>query len=327
MSAVDLQADIILRLKSSQRYFTREELAGACGVKPMDITTAVRELIDRGYRIDEIPGEGYRFVDTPGLIDGADIRSALNTKVLGTEVFTFKRVTSTNDVAATLARGGAHEGTLVVAEEQSRGRGRLGRSWFSPAGSGLWFSIVLRPVMKAENSSTIPLVVALGIADGLEQRYGVKAGLKWPNDVLVAGRKICGILTEAEFVNQRVSFVVAGIGLNVLTEQGDFPPELTGIATSLKIESDQEISRTGVLACVMEAIEDKYVKLCDRGFSALKKELLRRSLTIGKMTRVMTAKGIVEGVAADFDESGALVLRRDNGSSERIVAGDVAAIR
>lgn len=322
----DLEVDIILRLKSSQRYFTRGELADACGVTAEDITKAIRDLTDRGYRIDHIAGEGYRLLGTPGAIDGADIRSALQTGFLGKEVFTFGRVTSTNDVAVALARGGADEGTLVVAEEQSRGRGRLGRTWFSPAGLGLWFSLVLRPSLMAEDSPIISLVVALGIAEGLEQRYGVKAGLKWPNDLLVGGRKICGILAEAEFVKRRVRFVVVGIGLNVLAGRNDFPAELASTATSLRLETDEEIARTDVLACVTGGIEDKYKTLCDRGFAAVKDELLGRSLLIGKVTRVMTAKGAVEGLAADIDHAGALVLRKDSGSCERIIAGDVVGI-
>jgi len=322
----DLEVDIILNLKKAQRYVAPGELSIACKVTEAEVWDAIGELSDRGYRIDHVPGDGYRLVGTPELIDGADIRSDLHGNVLGTEVFTFGRVTSTNDVAVSLARGGSPEGTLVIAEEQARGRGRLGRVWFSPPGCGLWFSLILRPSLSAEASATISLAAAAGVAESLEEAYGIKAQIKWPNDVLVGGKKICGILTEAEFVGKRVSFVVVGIGINVLTGKDEFPDDIVDIATSVAIETGRKVSRTGVLAQVVGAIEGNYTELRDNGFARLREKLLGRSALIGKMTRVKTPEGVVEGMAVDIDITGALLLRRDNGSTERLVAGEVIGI-
>ncbi len=322
----DLEVTIIVKLKGAGRYMAPGELSDACEATGAEVSAAVRELAARGYRIDHVPGEGYRLVGTPDRLDGADIRSEFHRNVLGAEVFTFGRVTSTNDVAVALARGGSPEGTLVIAEEQSRGRGRLGRTWFSPPGSGLWFSIILKPAFRAEDSSIISLAAAAGVAESLEEGYGVKARLKWPNDVLVGGRKICGILTEAEFIDDRVRFVVLGIGINVLTGTGEFPRDIADIATSLAIETDRQISRTGVLARVVNAIEDNYIDLRDNGFAGLRKKLLERSALIGKMIRVKTPEGVVDGVATNIDLTGALLLRRESGATERIIAGDVTRI-
>jgi BirA family biotin operon repressor/biotin-[acetyl-CoA-carboxylase] ligase len=322
----DLEVDIILNLKTAQTYVTPAELGAACNAGEADIRDAVAELTGRGYRIDHVPGNGYRLVDTPESIDGADIRSELHGNVLGAEVFTFGRVTSTNDVAVSLARGGSPEGTLVVAEEQARGRGRLGRVWFSPPGCGLWFSLILRPSMSAEASATISLAAAVGVAESLDEAFGIKAQIKWPNDVLAGGKKICGILTEAEFVDGRVSFVVVGIGINVLTERDQFPDDIADIATSVAIETGREVSRTGVLARVVGAIEANYVELRDSGFGGLREKLLLRSALMGKMTRVKTPEGLIEGVAADIDSTGALLLRTENGSTERLIAGEVTGI-
>jgi BirA family biotin operon repressor/biotin-[acetyl-CoA-carboxylase] ligase len=322
----DLEVGIILRLKSSARYLTPDELGRDLGVGPREIAAAMDDLISRGYRIDEVPGEGYRLLGTPAMLDGSDIETALRNTTLGSEVYTFGRVTSTNDVAVALAKGGAAEGTLVVAEEQTRGRGRQGRGWHSPPGTGLWFSVVLRPKFDAADCSTISLAFALGVASVLRARYGVRAEIKWPNDVMVGGRKICGILTEAEFKGSDVGSVVVGVGLNVLTDRTDFPPELRDTATSLKIETGDGIGRTRVLADVLEAVESRYSALYSGGFEAIRHDLLKHSLLMGRLVKVVTAAGEVDGTAQDIDRAGALIVRKDNGSLLRVIAGDVVRV-
>lgn len=322
----DPEVEIILRLKSSERYLTKEELARACGVAEAEVDAAVRDLVGRGYRIDRIPGEGYRFVGGPRVLDGSDIRAALRTSLLGKDIVTFGRVGSTNDVASALAAGGAVEGTVVVAEEQSRGRGRLGRSWHSPPGCGLWLSIVLRPPLAPDESTTVSLAGALGVASALERHYGIQARLKWPNDVLVGRRKICGILTEGEFAGTSVSFIILGMGINVLNRESDFPPEIRSIATSIRLETGRAVSRGEVLSAVLEGIEAEYLKLCRDGFESIRESILAHSLLLGKLVRVTTGRGMVEGVAHDIDDAGALIVRKENGILERVIAGDAAAI-
>jgi BirA family biotin operon repressor/biotin-[acetyl-CoA-carboxylase] ligase len=322
----DLEVGIILRLKSSAGYVTQDELGRALGVTRREVRAAMAGLIGRGYRVDEVPGEGYRLLKTPGMLDECDIRTALRSSTLGREIYTFGNLTSTNDVAAALARAGAIEGTLVVAEEQTRGRGRQGRRWHSPPGTGLWFSIVLRPAFEPAGCSTIPLAVALGLVNALRLCYAVKAEIKWPNDVMVDGRKICGILTESEFKGNRVGFVVVGVGLNVLTSSTGFPPELRDTATSLSLESPGGIGRARVLADVLEGIEREYTVLCTNGFEGIRRELLGHSLLIGRLIKVVTGRGEVVGIAHDIDQVGALIVRKDNGSFERIMAGDVVRV-
>lgn len=328
-----IEVAIILNLKRAKRYMTATELSSLCEATEPEVEAAIRGLSERGYRIDRIPGEGYRLAGTPEVIDGADLRSDLHGSLLGTEVFAFGRVTSTNDVAVSLARGGSPEGTLVIAEEQARGRGRQGRTWFSPPGCGLWFSIILRPAMSAEASSTISLAAAAGVAEALESGYGIRTRIKWPNDVLVGGRKLCGILTEAEFVNDQAKFVVVGIGINVLTSEESFPAEIAGIATSLAIEARRAgaataagISRAGVLSGVIRAVESNYLDLRDHGFGTIREKLLERSALMGRVIRVRMPDGMVEGVAADIDLGGALLLRAENGSTVRLIAGEVTGI-
>lgn len=322
----DLEVEIVLKLKSSGRYVTREEIVESCGAPPAEVAAAVAALNARGYRIDDVPGEGYRLLATPGSLDGCDIRTRLKSHLLGREILTFRRVTSTNDVASALARGGAGEGAVVIAEEQSRGRGRMGRDWHSPPGTGLWFSIILRPSFEARESSTISLAAAVGVATALDRAYGVKAQIKWPNDVMVRGRKICGILTEGEFIGNEVSFVVVGVGLNILTRSVDFPVGLRDTSTSLRLETGEEIVRTRVFSDVLASIEDRYIELCSSGFENIRRDILGRSMLVGRLVKVTTGTGGIEGVAQDIDSSGALIVRKENGAVERILAGDVVRV-
>jgi BirA family biotin operon repressor/biotin-[acetyl-CoA-carboxylase] ligase len=324
---LDPEVRIVLSLKSAGHYVTREELAQASGVDTSGVTAAIDDLLSRGYRIDVVPGEGYRLVAAPDTLDGTDLKTALRGSRLGQEILTFGKVASTNDIAIALARAGGEEGTIVVAEEQSRGRGRLGRYWHSPRGCGLWFSVILKPPLAASDSTKVSLAGALGIADALRERYGVKARIKWPNDVVVQARKICGILTESEFMEDRVRFVVMGVGLNVLNAEGDFPEDIRRIATSLRIETGAEdVARSDVLASVLKQITHRYMVLCNDGFEKIRQDLLAHSLLIGKVIKVAIGKGHVEGVAHDIDTTGALVIRKDSGTFERIVAGDVVGI-
>jgi len=321
-----LEVAVVVSLRNAGRYLTGEELGTICGTNPMEIRSAVKELVERGYSIDEVPGEGFRLIETASALDGEDIRGSLHTRVLGSEVFAFGRVGSTNDVATSLARGGAPDGALVIAEEQTRGRGRLGRRWHSPPSAGLWFSLVLRPELSAEASTTLSLAAALGVAAALEGNYAIPARIKWPNDVLVHGRKICGILTEAEFAGSALNFVVMGIGLNVMGGEADFPPELRGSATSVELEAGDGIGRRDVLIALIEEIESKYLSLREQGFSALKSELVGKSSLVGRAVRIQTGREVIEGTAVDIDDRGALILRNTDGSHERILAGDVVGV-
>jgi BirA family biotin operon repressor/biotin-[acetyl-CoA-carboxylase] ligase len=321
-----VETGVVLMLKTSRRYVTKAEIAASLGVGPEDIETTVGDLRARGYRIDEVPGHGYRLVDVPAVLDGCELRTALGTRLIGREIFAFGRVTSTNDIAFSLAGAGSPEGTLVIAEEQTRGKGRLGRGWHSAPGLGLWFSIVLRPDIDAYRSATVSLSVAVAVAGVLRDHYGADARIKWPNDVLIGSRKVCGILTEAEFRDGEVEFVVVGAGINVLHCESDFPAELSDVATSISMETAAEVGRVEVLSLILERVERIYAHLCRGGFDAIRREILPLSSLIGKMTRVETGNGVVEGVAVDIDETGALILRKENGLNDKVVAGDATLI-
>lgn len=320
----DPETEIVLRLKSSPRYVTADELAEASGESRGRVLVLVEGLRSRGYRIDEVPGEGFRLVTSPDVLTAAEIRSVLKGRLLGSSIHVYASVDSTNDVAWDLARDGAAEGTLVVADVQTGGRGRLGRKWDSPGGVGLWFSLVLRPDIEARRSCLIPLIGALGVAYALRGAYGIQAAVKWPNDVVVGPRKICGILAESELRAGRTGFIVMGVGVNVLQGRDDFGPDLGCTATSVRLETGREVRRAEALAEVLLAVEERYLRFRAEGFGQLRKQLLVLSPLIGKCTKVRTGRREVEGTALDIDENGALILRTDSGHLLTIVAGDVA---
>ena len=319
----DPEAGIVRRLKASRRYVTADELAEASGKPRRALPGLLAGLRSQGYRIDEVPGEGFRLVTSPDALTAAEIRAELGSGLLGSRIHARRSVASTNDEAFDLARAGAPEGTLVVADAQTGGRGRLGRKWDSPAGMGLWFSLVLRPDVEARQSCLISLVGALGVASALRKVYGVGAAVKWPNDVVVKSRKICGILAETELKAGRTRFIVMGVGVNVLQGPEDFGPDLAKSATSLKIETGRAVKRARVLADLLGALEEKYLQYLAEGFGEARKQLLALSPVVGKYARVRTGHKEVEGTALDIDENGALILRTDSGHLLTIVAGDV----
>jgi BirA family biotin operon repressor/biotin-[acetyl-CoA-carboxylase] ligase len=319
----DPETEIVRRLKRSPRYVTADELVEASGKSRRMLPGLIEGLRSRGYRIDEVPGEGFRLVTSPDLLTASEIGAELGGGLLGSRIHVHAAVGSTNDEAFDLARDGAAEGTLVIADAQTGGRGRLGRKWDSPGGMGLWFSLVLRPDVDARKSCLISLVGALGVASALRDVYGVGAEVKWPNDVVVGSRKICGILAESELRGGRTSFIVMGVGVNVLQGPEDFGPALAKTATSLRLETGREVRRARVLADLLLALEEKYRQYRTRGFGEARKQLLALSPLIGKSIGVRTGRKEVEGTALDIDEDGALILRTDSGHLLTIVAGDV----
>lgn len=259
-------------------------------------------------------------------MDLPEVKRALGERMFGSDVHLFQSLDSTNDTAAALAREGAAEGTLVIAEEQKCGRGRLGRGWDSQPGLGLWFSLVLRPAMDARRSSGLSLVGAVAVASALRDSCGVAAAVKWPNDVVVGARKIGGILAESMITGNQVDFAVLGIGINVLHRECDFPEELRPTATSVRITTGRVVAVAAVLGHVTAALQSRYLVFKSEGFAGVRPELLRVSCVIGKSVKVETGQGELGGTAVDIDDRGALILRTAGGEFHRLWAGDVSGL-
>jgi len=256
----------------------------------------------------------------------AEIRNELRTKILGKTIHCFDRLDSTSDRASQLAEEGAKEGTLVLAEEQIKGRGRRRRSWYSPPGLGIWMSIILRPEIVPAAAPGLSLVAGLSLAETITAELHTAAALKWPNDCLLGGKKTAGILTELSAEREKVRFVILGVGINVLHQVNDFPPELQETATSLSLATKQSVDRVHFLQEFLYQLEDNYLNFKDEGLTPFIKPYTRCCSLIGRQVKAQVGHKTVSGRAVRLDPTGALVLAR--GQTETILtAGEVIQVR
>lgn len=254
------------------------------------------------------------------------VRKGLTTRFFGKPLYCFKQLTSSNDLARELARGGASEGTAVLAETQTKGRGRHGRKWVSQEGKSLTFSIVLRPSLPQERFSELTLTAAVGVARALE-RHGFHPAIKWPNDLLLSGRKVCGILTEVGPKKDKMASAILGIGLNLTQNIGDFPAELRLTATSLKIQKKRVPSREVLLQDILSRLEEAYGWVREGRFHRVLTEWRKRSILSGKQVKVVLGGRSFFAQVQDVDERGALLVRTDVGTVERLTVGEVETLR
>lgn len=304
-----------------------EQLSRALGVSRAAVWKQVKALRELGYRIEGSPRTGYRLEGAPDLLYPREIRKELATRAFGREIFHFMRVDSTNRVAFDLARRGYPEGTLVVAEEQTAGRGRWQRSWFSPPQTGIWMSLILRPELPPAGVPQTTLVIGAACARAIHSCLGFKPAIKWPNDLLHYGKKLCGILVEMEATAEQVHFLVAGIGVNVNQEEADFPPELRETAASLRMVTGSRVDRLPLLCRILEALEEDYRDFCSKGFTAVRERWLEYEATLGKTVRVQLGGREVVGTAEDLDEDGSLLLRLADGRLLRVNSGELTLCR
>lgn len=248
----------------------------------------------------------------------------LHTQSFGRSIHHHDRVASTNDIAHQLALAGASEGTLVLAEEQFGGRGRLGRTWISEPHSGIYASLILRPKIEAREAPILNLAAAVAVSNGIRDVIGLETDIKWPNDVLVNGHKCCGILTEMSTELDKIQFVIAGIGINV--NQRKFPPELENKASSLFLETQKVISRIEVLLSVLKWFEDLYLEFLREGRAViLEKWIQRSSYASGKKVIVESGSRKISGITTGLGDDGTLQVRTENGQIETIMTGDLVA--
>jgi len=251
------------------------------------------------------------------------LRSGLVTSRIGHSLYLFHEVDSTNEEAANLAARGAPEGTVVIAEAQRRGRGRMGRRWASPKGLGIYLSVILRPPISPNRTPVLSLLGALGVAEAIERTAGLEAALKWPNDLIVGGRKVGGLLGELCAEASRLQHVILGIGINVNQDEADFEAELRQTATSLKIESGRLVDRAAVIRSVCESLDHWYDRFLSSGVAAILDGVRRRCLTLGREVVARSGDQELRGLAVDLDDEGALMIRDGRGSLHRLYAGDV----
>lgn len=300
------------------------ELAQRLGISRAAIWARIEDLRKLGYEIEASPHLGYRLASVPDVLHADDLISQLGrTKVVGRDIRVFEETTSTNDVIEKLARDGVKEGVAVFAESQTRGRGRLGRKWMSPARKGLWFSVLLRPNLRPQEATQLTVAAATALRRAIAAQTDLKPGIKWPNDIQIHGRKVAGILTELNAELDSVKYVILGIGVDVNLAAGDFPHELRKLATSLRIETGKMISRAELATAILQELDADYNRVVSGKFSAVADEWEAHCSTIGHDVAIRIGDRQIRGRAEALDEDGALLLRTDHGHLERIIGGDV----
>jgi BirA family biotin operon repressor/biotin-[acetyl-CoA-carboxylase] ligase len=267
---------------------------------------------------------GFHSNTLPGLLLPSELTKGLKTKMLGREIHYYRILPSTNLLAKDMARRGAPEGTLVVTEEQSKGQGRRGRSWFSPGKQGLLFSVILRPPLSPVLAPHLTLLAAVAVAETLREHLGVPAAIKWPNDIYLGGRKLAGILTELNAEAKKIHFAVLGVGINVNTPPGEFPISLRERVTSLQAERNCRVERIPLLQEILLKLEQYYMLYLQQEPEFILEKWREMALYLGETVLIITPKGNFSGRAVDIDQDGALLVEKAAGQVQRVLAGDVS---
>jgi BirA family biotin operon repressor/biotin-[acetyl-CoA-carboxylase] ligase len=322
------QEELILGFlsESGSDFTSGEALSGKLGLSRTAVWKRVEALRTKGYRIEAISARGYRLLEVPDRLTSLELAPLLTTHDLGRTVHHHDSVGSTNEVAFRLAQDGAEHGEVVVAEQQTAGKGRRGRAWVSPPGLNLYFSAILRPELPPQRAPELTLVAAVALAEALREQ-GTEAAIKWPNDVHLDGRKVAGILTELSAEPERVHFVIVGVGVNLNSRAEHFPDELRETATSLALATGQRVLRARFAATLWGRMEEWLDRYLEEGFDPVRARWKALSSTLGQDVLVRTDRQELRGRAEDIDPSGALMVRTEGGSLERVLAGDVEQLR
>lgn len=319
-----MKAEILTILKDTDGYVSGQELCERFGVSRTAVWKAMNQLKKEGYEIESVQNKGYHLVKTPDILSKNELVSIRKTKWVGTEICYFDVTDSTNTQAKSLGEGDAPNGTLVVAGKQESGRGRWGRSFESPAGTGIFMTLLLRPEIEPQNASMLTLVSALAVAKGIEHMVDLPVQIKWPNDIVINGKKVCGILTEMSAQMDYVNYIVIGIGINVGNEE--FPEEIKDVATSIYLESGKHVNRAMLIEKIWEEFED-YYELYEKtqDLSSLVKEYDSYLVNRGQKVRVLDSKEPYEGKAMGITDRGELIV--DTWEARRLVSAGEVSVR
>src|SRR3989338_1177033 len=308
---------------SNGEFISGEEISEKLKISRAAVWKHIEGLRKEGYEITGEPHVGYRLISTPDRLTEDEVSYGLGTKIIGKKIHSYDLTDSTMDIAHRLAQSNAPDGTVVFSDGQSKGRGRMGREWTSPKGKGVYMSLILRPDVSPADAPKITLMSAVAVANTIRKATHLGALIKWPNDILINNRKVCGILTEMSAEINTVKYIILGIGINVNTAKADLPKE----ATSLKAEVGESVARVELTQELLRELEHQYSIFKEKGFKKIIEKWRGLSHTLGEEVKIVCQNKKIEGVAGDLDMSGALVVRLDSGFTEHIMAGDVLMVR
>lgn len=320
-----MKEEILRLLRSADGYISGQELCNRFGVSRTAVWKAINQLKEAGYEIEAQQNKGYKLMAAPDLMTEAEIKSLMHTEWVAKEVLYFDTIDSTNTKAQELAEKGYQSGTLVVADKQESGKGRRGRSWVSPSGTGIFMTLMIKPDINPNNASMLTLVAALAVAKAITSVTGEEALIKWPNDIVVNGKKVCGILTEMNAQFDYINHIVVGIGINVHNES--FPEEISQMASSLMIEAGgKRFHRAQIIAETMSYFEQYYdTFLKTQDLSALVREYDELLVNRNKSVRVLDPKEPFDGKAMGITSKGELIV--DTWESRKLVSSGEVSVR
>ena len=310
-------------LREHNGFISGQEICDRFNVSRTAVWKAVNSLKKSGYEIEAVRNKGYRLIESPDVLLADELKSLLETKWFARKILYFESIDSTNNEVKRQAENGCDEDLLVIAETQTAGKGRRERHWESPAGSGIWMSFPVKPDLPPYKASMITLVAALAVAKAIADETGLKALIKWPNDIVINGKKTTGILTEMSAEMTSIHYVVIGIGINVNTET--FPDELKNTATSLSLETGSKIRRGGIIASFGKYFEKYYDDFCKtQDLSLIREEYEKLLVNIDKEVYIIEGENNKKRVAKGITDTGELIVEDENGKVENIFAGEVS---
>lgn len=318
-----MKTRILKELKATGEYVSGQELCNKFNVSRTAVWKHIKALREEGYEIESVTNKGYRLVSSPDLLSSEAISSCLNTKWLGKQLKCFDALDSTNLEIRRLAEAGAPHGTVAICEEQTMGRGRRGRSWLGEAGCGIWMSFLLRPDIAVENGSMLTLLAALSVERAIYEITGIESSIKWPNDIIINRKKVCGILTEMSMQMDEVNYIVVGLGINV--NMKGFPEDLKDKATSLQIEYGEKIQRAPLAAKVLKCFEEYYEEFIKtEDLSKFTEEY--NKLLIHMNQKVKVVRGAKEEIffSKGINSQGELIVEDAFGREQTVLSGEVS---
>ena len=308
---------------AADTFLSGQHLAELIGCSRTAVWKHIEELRKEGFELEAVRNKGYRIVKTPERITADEIRLGLTTNFIGKNIHYEESVESTQKIAHRLSNEDEPEGTIIIAEEQRSGKGRMDRTWHSPKYTGIWMSLILRPNIPLTKAPQLTLLTAVAIVQAMEEETGLQPEIKWPNDVLLNGKKVTGILTELQAEADRIHSIIIGIGINVNQKKEDFPSELQEKASSLFIEKGEVISRAGLIKSFFKHFEKLYLLYLDQGFFPIKLLWEGYAVSIGKILKARTLTNVIEGKALGITDEGVLKLEDETGFVHHIYSADI----
>lgn len=318
-----MKTEILRLLKDCNSYISGQQLCDQFQVSRTAVWKAVEQLKKEGYQIEAVHGKGYRLIESPDIMSKAEIKSLIKTSWAGKEIVYYEETDSTNNQAKALGEKNGVHGTLLVSDRQVEGKGRRGRGWESPKGVSIYMTILLRPQIAPSKAPMLTLVMAQSVAEGIKEKTGLEVGIKWPNDIVVNKKKVCGILTEMSTEIDYINYVVIGVGINV--NQETFPDELEKTATSLMIEKGEKVKRAELIAAVMERFEENYETFMHtEDLSEIMTQYNEMLVNRDRDVRILEPENEYNAHASGINKKGELVVVTSDGEEKHIFAGEVS---